>query len=321
MIPIWHGDMTKVLDIWKFEAILENVHIWATRTLRPLLSTYVMQWKNRFIDKKAIHGASMSQVLETLKHNHVTERINLTQAIDYAAQRGFEMGRHHALTFDHQLILDSTRYACIEENNKFLTRLERTLDVKFQRDQELRDGLSMRKLENVLDETIRGSQNSVMSQLDMMNKKIDMLHLSRVSSGSNCANDVSNTMTGSGKDDEEQDLPLPISIVTQGSSHKLFIREAIREYVTAISSMDQAIPTESVEGTTFTTDAPAQSLSSPPAVRNVQTETFNIMNSSSASISMQTLPPTEEKSSENADRKTENQVAPLPNGTKWILTS
>jgi hypothetical protein len=45
MAPIWDGDTTDVEDIIKFEAILENIHTWATRFLKPLLSTYIDEWR------------------------------------------------------------------------------------------------------------------------------------------------------------------------------------------------------------------------------------------------------------------------------------
>jgi hypothetical protein len=48
MSPIWEGRMTRVLDCLKFQAILENIHNWATRVLKPLISTYISQWKYQF---------------------------------------------------------------------------------------------------------------------------------------------------------------------------------------------------------------------------------------------------------------------------------
>lgn len=40
--------MTVVLDISKFRAILENLHTWAMRVLRPWISTYIDQWRARY---------------------------------------------------------------------------------------------------------------------------------------------------------------------------------------------------------------------------------------------------------------------------------
>ncbi|KAI1770207.1 hypothetical protein F4818DRAFT_433809 [Hypoxylon cercidicola] len=45
MICIWKGFMTTIVDIVKLEAILENLHTWATRVLRPWISHCIDQWK------------------------------------------------------------------------------------------------------------------------------------------------------------------------------------------------------------------------------------------------------------------------------------
>ncbi|XXH01479.1 hypothetical protein Hte_007839 [Hypoxylon texense] len=45
MIRIWKGFMTTIVDIVKLEAILENLHTWATRVLKPWISHCIDQWK------------------------------------------------------------------------------------------------------------------------------------------------------------------------------------------------------------------------------------------------------------------------------------
>ncbi|KFA80119.1 hypothetical protein S40288_04653 [Stachybotrys chartarum IBT 40288] len=45
MASIWDGDVTDIEDIIKFEAILENIHTWATRFLKPALSNYIDEWR------------------------------------------------------------------------------------------------------------------------------------------------------------------------------------------------------------------------------------------------------------------------------------
>ncbi|KAF5690609.1 hypothetical protein FDENT_3773 [Fusarium denticulatum] len=42
---IWTGDMTEPQDIIKFRLILENTYTWAKRVFKPLLATYIDQWK------------------------------------------------------------------------------------------------------------------------------------------------------------------------------------------------------------------------------------------------------------------------------------
>ncbi|KAF5243200.1 hypothetical protein FANTH_8298 [Fusarium anthophilum] len=43
---IWKGDMTIPKDIVKFRLILENVYTWATRVFKPLITTYIDQWRS-----------------------------------------------------------------------------------------------------------------------------------------------------------------------------------------------------------------------------------------------------------------------------------
>ncbi|KAF4952733.1 hypothetical protein FGADI_6485 [Fusarium gaditjirri] len=42
---IWKGDMTVPQDIVKFRLILENTYTWATRVFKPLITTYIDQWR------------------------------------------------------------------------------------------------------------------------------------------------------------------------------------------------------------------------------------------------------------------------------------
>lgn len=42
---IWKGDMTQPRDIVRFRLILENTYTWATRVFKPLIATYIDQWR------------------------------------------------------------------------------------------------------------------------------------------------------------------------------------------------------------------------------------------------------------------------------------
>ncbi|KAF5241411.1 hypothetical protein FAUST_3841 [Fusarium austroamericanum] len=44
MHAVWSGDMTKLMDTLKLQIILDNVHTWAMRVFKPLISTYIEQW-------------------------------------------------------------------------------------------------------------------------------------------------------------------------------------------------------------------------------------------------------------------------------------
>ncbi|KAK8876862.1 hypothetical protein PGQ11_001808 [Apiospora arundinis] len=50
---VWTGDMTALVDILQLRIILDNLHEWAVRQMKPLLSTYIDQWKFRHLN----HGA------------------------------------------------------------------------------------------------------------------------------------------------------------------------------------------------------------------------------------------------------------------------
>ncbi|KAL4723026.1 hypothetical protein ACLX1H_010267 [Fusarium chlamydosporum] len=42
---IWTGDMTDLKDVRKFRLILENTYNWAMQVFKPLMTTYIRQWK------------------------------------------------------------------------------------------------------------------------------------------------------------------------------------------------------------------------------------------------------------------------------------
>ncbi|KAG7402458.1 hypothetical protein LZL87_014135 [Fusarium oxysporum] len=42
---IWTGDMTDLEDVKKFRLILENTYDWATQVFKPMMNTYIRQWK------------------------------------------------------------------------------------------------------------------------------------------------------------------------------------------------------------------------------------------------------------------------------------
>jgi hypothetical protein len=45
MHAVWNGDMTKLVDTFRLQMILDNVHTWAVRVFKPLLATYIEQWE------------------------------------------------------------------------------------------------------------------------------------------------------------------------------------------------------------------------------------------------------------------------------------
>ena len=53
MVAVRIFNLTNVWEVIEFVAVLENVHVWATQTLKPQLSMYIGQWLQR-------HGASFA---------------------------------------------------------------------------------------------------------------------------------------------------------------------------------------------------------------------------------------------------------------------
>ncbi|KAF5650747.1 hypothetical protein F52700_289 [Fusarium sp. NRRL 52700] len=80
---IWTGDMTEPQDIVKFRLILENTYTWAKRVFKPLIATYIDQWKfacteNITVDK----STGMNRRQERLELSRCALR--LTQASIHA---------------------------------------------------------------------------------------------------------------------------------------------------------------------------------------------------------------------------------------------
>ncbi|RBQ77187.1 hypothetical protein FVER14953_13951 [Fusarium verticillioides] len=46
MRAIWKGDIKNLADILAFQMIIDNAHTWATRVLKPLIATYIEQWRH-----------------------------------------------------------------------------------------------------------------------------------------------------------------------------------------------------------------------------------------------------------------------------------
>lgn len=98
MDPIWEGDMTKVSDCIKFEYILENVHTWATRSLKPLLSSYIDQWRHRFLEQRyeCYSMGDLYKKMTALEGGKVSDLLDLNDVFDTVADMYFEQGRADA---------------------------------------------------------------------------------------------------------------------------------------------------------------------------------------------------------------------------------
>ncbi|ENH64826.1 hypothetical protein FOC1_g10005593 [Fusarium oxysporum f. sp. cubense race 1] len=52
MRAIWKGDVKNLTDIMAFQMIIENTHTWATRVFKPLIASYIEQWKHIHSEQK-----------------------------------------------------------------------------------------------------------------------------------------------------------------------------------------------------------------------------------------------------------------------------
>ncbi|KAF5558508.1 hypothetical protein FNAPI_5033 [Fusarium napiforme] len=93
---IWTGDMTVPQDIHKFRLILENTYTWAKRVFKPLIATYVDQWKFACIDD--IPSAAYTESRrrrERLELSRSALRLTLASR---DAQPGLQPGSYRSVT-------------------------------------------------------------------------------------------------------------------------------------------------------------------------------------------------------------------------------
>ncbi|KAK6857271.1 hypothetical protein PG995_007458 [Apiospora arundinis] len=77
---VWTGDMTALVDVLQLRIILENLHEWAVRQMKPLLSTYIDQWKFRHLNR-----TNKTQTSEKEDIDHL-----LVERIENAVRRGID---------------------------------------------------------------------------------------------------------------------------------------------------------------------------------------------------------------------------------------
>lgn len=66
--------MTTIVDIVRLEAILENLHTWATRVLRPWISHYIDQWKSHHPADSVPVSPHMNEEAESFISEEVTTK-------------------------------------------------------------------------------------------------------------------------------------------------------------------------------------------------------------------------------------------------------
>lgn len=170
--------MTNVWNVLKFDTIVRNIHAWAVRTLKPLLSTYIVQWKSRFVDENEKYELSMGELekqLETLESNDIGALVSLADVLDDATTKGFKAGREDALKYDHEEVM-ALRHEHISANETFLENLESAIDRKIHVRSRSTNVHGKTELENRLDDKIDRLQATLTTHLDnIVERKIDAL--------------------------------------------------------------------------------------------------------------------------------------------------
>ncbi|SPJ71774.1 uncharacterized protein FTOL_01502 [Fusarium torulosum] len=74
---IWEGNMTNLRHVVEFKLLLENTYTWATRVFKPLLGSYIYQWKleTRRTDDRGISAASTTAQRDLDVSKRLTPRV------------------------------------------------------------------------------------------------------------------------------------------------------------------------------------------------------------------------------------------------------
>ncbi|KAF5560765.1 hypothetical protein FPHYL_6477 [Fusarium phyllophilum] len=71
MRAIWKGDIGNLTDILAFQMIIDNAHTWATRVFKPLIASYIEQWKHLHSDQQT---RTMADLLLTSESQSLREK-------------------------------------------------------------------------------------------------------------------------------------------------------------------------------------------------------------------------------------------------------
>ncbi|KAF4438564.1 hypothetical protein FACUT_4839 [Fusarium acutatum] len=76
MRVIWKGDIKKLTDIIAFHMIIDNAHTWATRVFKPLIASYIQQWKHLHCDQQTGTVADLLLTSESraLREKNIEQR-------------------------------------------------------------------------------------------------------------------------------------------------------------------------------------------------------------------------------------------------------
>ncbi|KAF5722921.1 hypothetical protein FMUND_2278 [Fusarium mundagurra] len=76
MRAIWKGDIRNLTDIMAFQMIIDNAHTWATRVFKPLIASYIEQWKHLHSNQQTGTGEDLllSSESRALREKNIEQR-------------------------------------------------------------------------------------------------------------------------------------------------------------------------------------------------------------------------------------------------------
>lgn len=115
MRAIWKGDMSDLHDILTFQLILENIYLWAIRIFKPLIASYLNQWKYRHLqagpavnpgDEADVYQEVMPIVTSLMKQYKQLE-LEANQHDKLVDPFRFSLILQHLVMSDHRKLLKS----------------------------------------------------------------------------------------------------------------------------------------------------------------------------------------------------------------------
>lgn len=114
MQAIWRGDMTNLKSILELDLLLNNIYIWAIRVFKPLIATYLNQWKNVHLqpgltpkseDPVAVYQKTAPKVKSLMKEYQMLEA-ETQQVDDVVNPLKFGLILQQMMMADRQQLLD-----------------------------------------------------------------------------------------------------------------------------------------------------------------------------------------------------------------------
>lgn len=130
MQAIWKGDITILKDIFAFQLVLENIYAWAIRVFKPLVASYIDQWKHKYW--KQMVPETIQDVPEQLKNYEKAIKMVNSLAKEYEdIEFETQQGGHPVDSLRFSLVLQQMVRA---DHKKLLENIDRIITEKLQRE-------------------------------------------------------------------------------------------------------------------------------------------------------------------------------------------